>query len=219
MSRSDHDGDFTAYVEAQIPSLRRVAFLLCQDWHRADDLTQTALTRLYVHWRRASQAENRDAYLRAILLDVYLAEQRTAWWKRTDPQPEAAMDYEEPASRAAPQDLDALLDLRAAMKDLAPRRRAAVVLRYYCDLSVEQTAELLGCTTGTVKSQTSKALGQLREALGPLPGSGSAPASTDAGAAAAPIEAAPVEVGAGIASAPEFPAAQASATKVFRRTR
>lgn len=214
MTRADHDGAFTAYVETQIPSLRRVAFLLCQDWHRADDLTQTALTRLYVHWRRAAQAENRDAYLRAILLNVYLAEQRTSWWKRTDPQPESDLDYEEPTGRGAPPDLDALLDLRAAMKDLAPRRRAAVVLRYYCDLSVEQTAELLGCSTGTVKSQTSKALGQLREALGPPPGSGPAPADTDAAAVAVSIV-----VGPDVASAPEFPAIRTSTPKVFRRTR
>jgi RNA polymerase sigma-70 factor (sigma-E family) len=214
MTRADHDGDFTAYVETQIPSLRRVAFLLCQDWHRADDLTQTALTRLYVHWRRASQAENRDAYLRAILLNVYLAEQRTSWWKRTDPQPESDLDHEEPAGRGAAPDLDALLDLRAAMKDLPPRRRAAVVLRYYCDLTVEQTAELLGCTAGTVKSQTSKALAQLREALGPLSESRPAPASTDAAAAAVSLA-----VGPDIASAPEFPAAQTSIPKVLRRTR
>ena len=216
MARSDHDGAFTAYIEAQIPGLRRIAFLLCQDWHRADDLTQTALTRLYVHWRRASQADNRDAYLRAILLNVYLAEQRTAWWKRTDPQPESDLDYEQESQGqgAPPPDLDALLDLRAAMKDLAPRRRAAVVLRYYCDLSVEQTAELLGCSTGTVKSQTSKALGQLREALGPPSGSGSVPASTDAADATVSTGAAT-----SIASALEFPTTRTSTPKVARRTR
>lgn len=214
MTRSDHDGAFTAYIEAQIPGLRRIAYLLCQDWHRADDLTQTALTRLYVHWRRSSQAENRDAYLRAILLNVYLAEQRTAWWKRTDPQPESDLDYEQEGQGAPPPDLDALLDLRAAMKDLAPRRRAAVVLRYYCDLSVEQTAELLGCSAGTVKSQTSKALVQLREALGPPSGSGPGPASTDPADATASTGVATV-----ITSAPEFPATRTNTPKVARRTR
>ena len=179
MARSDVEGEFTAYAAAQLPSLRSTAFLLCQDWHRADDLTQTALTRLYVHWRRASNAGNMDAYLRTILLNVFLGEQRTGWWKRTRPHPEPARAAAFPwPGGATPPDLEALLDLRAALEDLAPRRRAAVVLRYYCDLSIEETARLLGCSEGTVKSQTSKALAQLRDALNPLPISPSTPGRT-----------------------------------------
>ena len=168
MARADVEGEFTAYVAAQLPSLRRTAFLLCQDWHRADDLTQTAITRLYVHWRRASNAGNMDAYLRAILLNVFLGEQRTGWWKRT--RPHAAPEHEAALPQTgAPPDVEALLDLRAALEGLAPRRRAAVVLRYYCDLSIEETARMLGCSEGTVKSQTSKGLAQLRDALDPFP--------------------------------------------------
>jgi RNA polymerase sigma-70 factor (sigma-E family) len=168
MARADVEGEFTAYAAAQLPSLRRTAFLLCQDWHRADDLTQTALTRLYVHWRRASNAGNMDAYLRAILFNVFLGEQRTSWWKRTRPHPEPARATAFPRP-SAPPDLDALLDLRAALEGLAPKRRAAVVLRYYCDFSIEETARLLSCSEGTVKSQTSKALAQLRDVLDPPP--------------------------------------------------
>ena len=169
MAKADVEAEYTAYVATQLPGLRRTAFLLCQDWHRADDLTQTAITRLYVHWRRASNAENMDAYLRAILLNVFLGEQRTSWWKRTRPHAEVGAAAPLPHQQPPSPDLDALLDLRAALEDLPPRRRAAVVLRYYCDLSVEETARMLGCSTGTVKSQTSRALAQLRDALNPFP--------------------------------------------------
>jgi RNA polymerase sigma-70 factor (sigma-E family) len=168
----DPEGEFAEYAAGALPRLRRIAFLLCQDWHRADDLTQSALTNLYVHWRRARAAENRDAYVGAILTNAFLAEQRTAWWKRTSVRAEP--DAEPPAfgapgggGRGLP--VEELLDLRAALHTLAPRRRATVVLRYYCDYSIEQTAQLLGCSTGTVKSQTAKALAQLRDALEPTP--------------------------------------------------
>jgi RNA polymerase sigma-70 factor (sigma-E family) len=170
MAGIDDEEEFAEYAAGSLPRLRRIAFLLCQDWHRADDLTQSALTNLYVHWRRAKAAENRDAYVGAILMNAYLAEQRTAWWKRTSVRPEpvgepSAALATAAAGRGAP--VEELLDLRAALRTLAPRRRATVVLRYYCDYSVEQTAQLLGCSAGTVKSQTAKALLQLRGALEP----------------------------------------------------
>ncbi|HTJ70772.1 MAG TPA: SigE family RNA polymerase sigma factor [Actinospica sp.] len=160
----EDEGAFAEYAAGALARLRRVAYLLCQDWHRADDLTQTALTRLYVHWRRANAADNLDAYVGAILLNAYLSEQRTSWWKRTHvrSEPEELLPpVAEDESR-----VEDVLDLRAALRTLAPRRRAVVVLRYYCDYSVEQTAQMLGCSTGTVKSQTSRALDQLRDVLG-----------------------------------------------------
>jgi len=171
MAGIDDEDGFAEYAANALPRLRRIAFLLCQDWHRADDLTQSALTRLYLHRRRAREAENLDAYLGAILMNVYLAEQRTGWWRRTSVRSEPAESL--PALRTGAGSADVgsgdqvedLLDLRVALHTLAPRRRATVVLRYYCDYSVEQTAQLLGCSTGTVKSQTSKALAQLREVL------------------------------------------------------
>ena len=168
---ADED-EFAEYAANSLPRLRRIAFLLCQDWHRADDLTQSALTRLYLHWRRAKGADNLDAYLNAILMNVYLSEQRTSWWKRTSVRAEPAEAL--PETRAGGgsgsgvgEQVEDLLDLRAALRTLAPRRRATVVLRYYCDCSIEQTAQLLGCSVGTVKSQTSKALIQLRDVLEP----------------------------------------------------
>ena len=170
MARIADEDEFAEYAANALPRLRRIAFLLCQDWHRADDLTQSALTRLYLHWRRAKTADNLDAYVGAILMNVYLSEQRTSWWKRTsvrsEPTEAAPATWAGGAGGHGYQ-VENLLDLRAALQTLAPRRRATVVLRYYCDYSIEQTAQLLGCSPGTVKSQTSKALTQLRYLLEP----------------------------------------------------
>jgi RNA polymerase sigma-70 factor (sigma-E family) len=202
---ADED-EFAEYAANALPRLRRIAFLLCQDWHRADDLTQSALTRLYLHWRRAKAAENPDAYLGAILMNVYLSEQRTSWWKRTSVRSEpteaapAAWAGASGGAGGHHDQLEDLLDLRAALQTLPPRRRATIVLRYYCDYSVEQTAQLLGCSPGTVKSQTSKALTQLRDVLEPdgadvdaeatstAAGTGANAAAAAAEAAAAPPE-------------------------------
>jgi RNA polymerase sigma-70 factor (sigma-E family) len=150
------DDEFTEYVAARLPWLGRVAYLLCQDRHRAEDLVQAAITRLYVHWRRASAADNLDGYMHTVLVRVYLSEQSTAWSRRVRLLPAL------PDDMAGMADLDADLDLRAALTLLAPRQRAAIVLRYYCDLSVDQTAAILGCSAGTVKSQTARGLDALR---------------------------------------------------------
>jgi DNA-directed RNA polymerase specialized sigma24 family protein len=76
------DEDFTAYVQARLAWLRRVAYLLCQDWQQADDLVQTAITTLYVHWRRARAMQNVDGYVRAILVRAFLSERRGGWARR-----------------------------------------------------------------------------------------------------------------------------------------
>ena len=107
----------------------------------------------------AAAADSTDAYVRAILVREFARGRRTAWARRvnvTDRPPEI---------RAPAADLDTLLDLQAAVTALAPRQRAVLVLRYYCDLDVTQTAQALGCTPGTIKSQTAKALATLRRAL------------------------------------------------------
>ncbi|TDC67432.1 SigE family RNA polymerase sigma factor [Actinomadura sp. GC306] len=158
---ASRDEEFTAYVTARIAWLRRVAYLLCQDWHRADDLVQAAITRLYVHWGRASAADNVDGYARTVLVRVFLAEQRGGWRQRV------RLVERTPDAVVQPADQAATVDLRAALAALAPRQRAAVVLRFYCDLSVEQTADVLNCSTGTVKSQTARGLDALRRVLAP----------------------------------------------------
>jgi DNA-directed RNA polymerase specialized sigma24 family protein len=85
------DNEFADYMSARLPSLRRLALLLCQDWHRADDLVQATMTKLYLHWRRAASADSTDAYLRGMLVREFLRERRTSWARRvslTDRPPE-----------------------------------------------------------------------------------------------------------------------------------
>jgi len=142
-------------------SLHGLAVLLCQDWSRADDLLQATMTKTFLHWSRAAAADNPDAYVRTIMVREFIQEQRSAWYRRvrlTDRPDETA---------AAVIDPDSALDLQAAVAALPRRQRAVLVLRYYCDLNVDQTAHALGCTPGTVKSQTARALTALRLVIGP----------------------------------------------------
>lgn len=153
------DAEFTEYVTARAPWLRKVAYLLCGDWHRADDLVQAAITKLYTNWHRASRAWNLDGYARTTLVNTFLAEQRTRWRR-------SVVLQETQDGAAAPEtDLDAALDLRAALAALPPRQRATVVLRYYCDLSVDDVARSMGCSPGNVKSQTARGIDALRRIL------------------------------------------------------
>jgi RNA polymerase sigma-70 factor (sigma-E family) len=156
---SRHDGEFADYMTARLPALRRLAFLLCQDWHRADDIAQSAAITAYTHWARAARADNTDAYVNAILVREFLHERRSAWSRLVN-----LTDAPEAMARLA--DHDSSLDLQAAVVKLPPRQRAVLVLRFYSDLNVYQTAEALGCAPGTVKSQTAKALDSLRRAMG-----------------------------------------------------
>ncbi|GIG62583.1 RNA polymerase sigma24 factor [Longispora fulva] len=153
---------YVDYVRLRTPWLRRVAYLLCQDWHRADDLVQVTITRLYVHWRKASRTDNLDGYVRTMLLRVFLSEQRTGWRARV------RLFAEPPERSVAPtgeHDPDTGLTVRAALRAVPERQRATLVLRYYLDLSVAETAEILRCSEGTVKSQTARGLDALRRTL------------------------------------------------------
>jgi RNA polymerase sigma-70 factor (sigma-E family) len=159
-SLSERAVEFTDYVQARLGWLRRIAYLLCQDWDRADDLVQAAITLVYVHWDQVRSADQMDGYVRTILVREFLAVRRSAWARRvvlTGKVPDAA----DPAA-----DHDAALDVRRALLLLPPRQRATLVLRFYCDLSVDQAAQVLGCSAGTVKSQTAKGLETLRRLLG-----------------------------------------------------
>jgi RNA polymerase sigma-70 factor (sigma-E family) len=159
VTRAGRDREFTDYVGARSGWLRRIAFLLCQDWDHSDDLVQAAFTSLYVHWSRIRGADHLDAYTRTILVRVYLGEQRSGWARKVT----LAAWLPEEVSETP--DQEAALDVREALTALPPRQRATIVLRYYCDLNIDQTATALGCSAGTVKSQTSKGLVALRQAL------------------------------------------------------
>ncbi|MEV4507888.1 SigE family RNA polymerase sigma factor [Dactylosporangium sp. NPDC049525] len=146
------------YVAGNLDRLRRTAYLLCGDWHLADDLTSTVLVKLLRHWKRAAVMEHRDAYVRRMLMSAWLDERRRPWRREssTDRLPDRT---------AAAADADRRLDVLSLLAGLPPRRRAVLVLRYFCDLSVEETAQALGCSEGTVKSQSARALETLRAGI------------------------------------------------------
>jgi RNA polymerase sigma-70 factor (sigma-E family) len=156
VKRSEENA-YREYVTARMEVMRRTAYLLCRDWHTADDLVSITIGKLYRHWARIGEATSLDAYVRKALLRTWLDEKRRPWFRREQPVeelPELSTSVEfAVVSRAQ------LLDL---LDGLPPRRRAAVVLRLYLDLSVEETAEILGCSVGTVKSQTARGLDTLR---------------------------------------------------------
>jgi RNA polymerase sigma-70 factor (sigma-E family) len=157
---ADDERRYVEYVAGRHGWLRKVAYLLCQDWHAADDLAQATITRLYVHWGKAARADNLDGYARRVLVHEFLRERRTAWATRVRLQAGPVTDV-----AAADADPETRVAVRAALAGVPPRQRAALVLRYYCDLSVEETADLLRCSPGTVKSQTARGLSALRRAL------------------------------------------------------
>jgi len=158
--RSELERDYVEYVTGQLPRLHRMAYLLCADAHRADDIVQATLTSLYVNWKRASAADNLDGYVHRIMVRRYLDERRHRWSRVL--LGEALPDL--PA--AAPDRVEERDLLVTALRTLPKGQRAVLVLRYLADLSVEATAEALGCSVGNVKSQGSRGLAALRGVLG-----------------------------------------------------
>lgn len=161
----DWERDFAAYVEGRRMALRGTAYLLCGDWHSADDLTQTALTKLYLVWRRIDRIRSVDAYARQVLVRAFLDERRRPWRRErsaADP-PDAAGVEDLPAA------VDERLSLEALLRRLPARQRAVLVLRYWCDLDVRATAEALGISEGTVKSASARGLATVRQILQPPP--------------------------------------------------
>ncbi len=158
---SDRDRAFAEYFAARSGAMRGTAFLLCGDWHRAEDLVQTTFTKLYVHWNRVARHEALDPYARKVLIRTFIDEGRRSWWRWERPQEFPV----EPA--AAPVGSDDRLTLLAALARVPPRQRAVLILRYWEDLSVEDAAGLLNCSTGTVKSQAARGLDTLRSVMSP----------------------------------------------------
>ncbi|WP_433281860.1 SigE family RNA polymerase sigma factor [Micromonospora sp. CA-244673] len=157
----DRDAAFAEYFAARSDAMRGTAYLLCGDWHRAEDLVQSAFTKLYLVWNRVSRHEVLDAYVRQILVRTFLDERRRGWWRRERVGGEGV---ERPTPPESPENRMVLLQALAAV---APRQRAVLVLRYWEDLSVEDTAAMLGCSAGTVKSQAARGLENLRELVLP----------------------------------------------------
>lgn len=155
---SDARQRFTAWAHARANRLHRTAYLLCGDWHTAEDLVQEALARTALGWRRIERMEDPDAYVRRVLVNQ--ANQR---WRlrRTHELPTGDLPESVAADGADNRaDRQALMQ---ALQRLPRRQRAVVVLRFFEQLSVAETALALDCSEGTVKSQTSRALSGLRQ--------------------------------------------------------
>jgi len=151
--------EFIEFATGASPQLQRTAFLLCGDWHTAEDLVQSTLAKVFVSWRRIKRRDAAHAYATRALVNTYLADKRL---KRsgeiiTDQLPERPAEPQAPELRMV---------VLQALATLPPRARAVVVLRYWADLSVDQVAAVLGCSPGNVKSQSARALGRLRVLLG-----------------------------------------------------
>lgn len=177
MTELARDEEFSAFVLARRPELLRSAYLLTAgDWHGAEDLVQTALAKLYVAWPRVRRTGTQVGYAWRILVNAHIDEVRRPRWRR-EQSVAAPPDTADPGALAAfPDGLDGGT-VRAALAALPPGMRAAVVLRHWADFNVEDTAQILGCSAGTVKSQTAKGIAKLRELLGdaaaPLPAANS----------------------------------------------
>src|SRR5882724_10010873 len=152
--------EFTGFATARAARLREIAYLMCGDWHLAQDLTQQTLAKLYVTLRRIHSRENVDAYARQVLLRELLTEKRRRRWTE---RPVADVP-DRPA--AGTDQTDLRVTLVEALGTLAPNRRAVIVLRYWDDHSVETVAEVMRLTPSAVKSLTVRALADLRTALG-----------------------------------------------------
>lgn len=152
------DTDFEEWARARTPALLRAAYLLCGDQHLAEDLVQTTLVQVCGAWRRIDRYP--DAYAERVL---YRAQVKR--WRRRRVHETLTGDVPDQPAADRSADVDARLLLQPALASLTASQRAMVVLRFYGDLSEPQIAELLGCSVGTVKSQTHKALRALRRQL------------------------------------------------------
>jgi RNA polymerase sigma-70 factor (sigma-E family) len=177
MTELARDEDFSAFVLARRPELLRSACLLTAgDWHGAEDLVQVALAKLYVAWPRVRRTGSQVPYAWRVLVNTHIDEVRRPRWRREQSVAEPPERPDPAALAAFPDGLDGGA-VRAALAALPAGMRAAVVLRHWADFSVEETAQILGCSIGTVKSQTAKGIARLRgllaDAATPLPAASS----------------------------------------------
>jgi RNA polymerase sigma-70 factor (sigma-E family) len=155
--------EFAEYFVARRDAVRRSAYLLCGDWHRADDFAQTAFVSLHRRWHKIRDRGALDAYVRRTLVRAVIDESRRPWRRErfTDEVPDTPGAEPEVGDTVATR--SALL---GALAKVPPRQRAVLVLRFLEGLDVSGVAEALGCTEGTVKSQTARGLATLRAELG-----------------------------------------------------
>jgi len=156
---SGRDEEFREFMQNRASLLHQSAYLLCGDWHLAHDLVQDTLVKAYQHWPRVRQADRPDAYVRRILLN----EARGRWRRRERVMPVSRFpEGREPVAPDATDEIARRAGLLQALLVLPLRQRATVILRHLEGMSERETAAVLGCSEGTVKSQNARALGTLR---------------------------------------------------------
>lgn len=158
----DGSSDFDDFVASRSRALLRTAYLLTGDRQHAEDLLQSSLTAVYLRWGRLRDKGAAEAYVRRTLVTTY-----TSWWRRRSWRERPTADLPEPSSPDPSRAGDDRDEMWQHLQALPRQQRAVVVLRFYEDRSVEETARLLGIGTGTVKSHTSRALDALRVRLAP----------------------------------------------------
>jgi RNA polymerase sigma-70 factor (sigma-E family) len=159
---AQEEQEFDAYFRARCDAVRRTAYLLCGDWHRADDHAQAAFVALHRHWRRIRDRAALDAWMRRTLVRSVVDESRRPWRReRSTDVPVDAVPVDGPADGVATRHV--LVD---GLRSVPPKQRAVLVLRFLEGLDVAATAAVLGCSEGTVKSQTAHGLAALRLVLG-----------------------------------------------------
>ncbi|XVV01384.1 SigE family RNA polymerase sigma factor [Actinosynnema sp. CA-248983] len=155
------DAEFTEHFDRCADSMRFTAYLLCGNHHEAEDLVQAAFLKLYLAGPKLVRREGLEPYLRRIVVRTFIAERRRVRWRREQlrgelpEQPEAAVLSEDK------------LVVWEALRSVPAKQRAVLVLRYWHDLGVDETAAALRCSVGTVKSNTNRGLKALRRRLGP----------------------------------------------------
>jgi len=150
---------FTDFVSGHQRRLQRTAFLLTGDWQVAEDLVQTALAKAWGHWSGITRADRPEVYVRRVIVTTYISWRRRRWWRNEL----AVAEIPDQQHRADLQaDAANRLLARKLLAALPTRQRAVLVLRFFDDLTETEVAAMMGCTVGTVKSQTAKALAKLR---------------------------------------------------------
>ena len=154
---SSTEEEYLEFAGSRAASLHRTAYLLCGDWHLADDLVQETLVQTFRHWRRVQRADNQNAYVKRILINEFYRH-----WRRYGGLPVSAdNDRLEVAVPDISDEVVNRADLLRALLTLPARQRATVVLRYLEGMSERETAAVMRCSEGTVKSQTARALNTL----------------------------------------------------------
>jgi len=163
---NDHDASYVEFVTTRQDRLRRIAYAVCGDANRAEDVLQEALVKLYLAWSRVRKEGSEEAYARRIIVRADLDDRRRPWRRRRVLMADGDL-ARVPARPGLPaEDRSALFD---ALQALPPMQRKTLVLRHWLGLSIEETAAELGISTGTVKSHSSRAVASLRSLLAEEP--------------------------------------------------